>query len=444
MSYGSDASMTTRALPYVGLFIWLATIGIVPTLATRAPAPPQAATRSAVQAPASSEGQSSANADCLMCHGEADAKAENGRSIAVDAAQFDGSIHGGLGLACTACHTDLVGVELPHAAKLAKVNCATCHEDAVTKFNASIHATSRRDSANTSAATCVDCHTSHAIRASSDPESSTYTLKLPETCSKCHGNADVIAKGHIAIGNVGDLFKDSIHGRAITRSGLLVAANCTSCHGGHDILPKDNPKSRVFRANIPAVCAACHEGIQAQYDRGSHGAALAAGNAKAPVCTDCHSAHAIQRADVGSWKLDTVNECGTCHLDKIKTYRDTFHGQVTSLGFVRIAKCSDCHGPHEVHPKSDPRSMVSADRVLSTCQTCHADATAGFAAYDPHADKDNRERNPELYYASRFMHWLLIGVFGFFGLHAILWLPRSAVERRRRAQPPTPPESTPE
>lgn len=38
---------------------------------------------------------------------------------------------------------------------------------------------------------------------------------------------------------------------------------------------------------------------------------------------------------------------------------------------------------------------------------------------------------PQLYYASRFMHWLLVGTFGFFGLHAMLWLPRSAMERRR-------------
>jgi predicted CXXCH cytochrome family protein len=367
-----------------------------------------------------------------MCHGEADAKAEDGRSVAVNASRFGGSIHGALGLACTACHTDLEKVELPHPTKLAKVNCATCHADAVAKFDTSIHAAARRLTTGSVAATCVDCHTAHDIRPASDPESSTYALNLPTTCITCHGDPAIIAKGHIAIGNIGDMFKDSIHGRAISRSGLLVSANCTSCHGAHDILQKSDPKSRVFRANIPQTCATCHEGIQTLFDRGSHGAALAAGNTKAPVCTDCHSAHAIQRADVASWKLDAVTECGTCHLDKIKTYRDTFHGQVTSLGFVRVAKCADCHGAHEVHPSTDARSPVSPANLLTTCQKCHAGATAKFAEYDPHADKDDAERNPELYYASRFMHWLLIGVFGFFGLHAALWLPRSAIERRRR------------
>ena len=153
-----------------------------------------------------------------------------------------------------------------------------------------------------------------------------------------------------------------------------------------------------------------------QFERGSHGVALAAGNAQAPVCTDCHSAHAIQRADIASWKVDSVRECGTCHLDKIRTYRDTFHGQVTSLGFVRTAKCSDCHGAHEVHPVG-PRSLVAPDHAGDLpdlpCQR------NGGCRCDPHADKDDRDRNPELYYASR-MHWLLIGVFGFFGLHAVL------------------------
>ncbi len=30
------------------------------------------------------------------------------------------------------------------------------------------------------------------------------------------------------------------------------------------------------------------------------------------------------------------------------------------------------------------------------------------------------------------MKWLLIGVFGFFGLHTALWLPRSYAARRAR------------
>lgn len=427
--------MALRSLFAVVVLAWVTSLGLVPTLASRDSSPPPPAAL-AVAAPMVSQEPASANDDCLMCHSDAEAKAEDGRTIAVDGSRYAESVHGAMGFTCTTCHTDLEGKELPHEPKLAKVNCATCHEAAVKAFDSSVHAASIRMNTNSVAATCVDCHTSHEIRAASDPASATYPLNLPQTCSRCHGDAATIEKGHISSGNVGAMFLDSIHGRAITRSGLLVSANCTSCHNAHDILSKEDPASKVFRANIPSTCAECHDGIQAQFMRGSHGKALEAGSAAGPVCSDCHSAHQIQRADAGTWRLDTINECGTCHIDMIRTYRDTFHGQVTALGFQRVAKCSDCHGAHEVHPKSDPRSMVSKERVLETCQTCHEGATAGFAEYDPHADRNNKERNPELYWASRFMHWLLIGVFGFFGVHALLWLPRSAAERRRRRKEP--------
>jgi hypothetical protein len=350
----------------------------------------------------------------------------------VDPKKFGGSVHGQMSFACVDCHTDLKKTDLPHKERLARVDCNTCHGAAVGAYNTSIHAYARRQIAGSVAATCTDCHSAHDIRSSKDPASSTYALNLPATCSRCHGDPAIIKKGHIAIGNVAAQYRDSIHGRAVANSGLLVAANCVSCHGSHDIRQKSDPVSRVNRANVPRTCGSCHEGIFTQYAGGVHGAAAARGNDKAPVCADCHSAHGIQRADVSSWQLDVVRECGTCHVSRIETYRDTFHGQVTSLGFVRVATCAACHGAHEILPASNPQSMTSKARVLSTCQRCHPNATPAFAAYDPHADKHSRARNPVLFYASTGMKWLLFGVFGFFGLHAVLWFPRGLVERRRQ------------
>jgi nitrate/TMAO reductase-like tetraheme cytochrome c subunit len=373
-----------------------------------------------------------ANEICLACHGDPAAAAEGGRSIAVDEKKFGASIHGGLGLTCVTCHTDLARTQdFPHAPKLAPVKCATCHDAAAGAYEKSIHAAARRQNHGSVAATCVDCHTTHEIRPAKDPESRTYPLNLPATCARCHADPKIIAAGHIRIGNVADLYKDSIHGRAVSRSGLMVAANCTSCHGSHDIRPKSDAESRVNRVNLPSTCGSCHEGIKTLYDSGVHGAALARGDPKAPVCEDCHTAHNIQRADTTGWQLDVIRECGTCHIDKIKTYRDTFHGQITSLGFVRVATCASCHGPHAVYPKSDPRSTIASGRLLETCRQCHPTATARFAQYDPHADKNDHDRNPMLYYTATFMKWLLAGTFGFFGLHAVLWLPRGVVARRR-------------
>jgi hypothetical protein len=390
------------------------------------------------------------NDTCLLCHEDAAAVSSTGKSIAVPPARFNASIHGTLGLTCVTCHTDLATVQdFPHPEKLAPVSCATCHDAAVQAFDAGIHAAARRQTPGSPAASCVDCHTSHEIRASTDPESRTYPLNLPGTCARCHGDPAIIARGRIEIGNVAELYRDSIHGQAVSRSGLLVAANCTSCHGSHDIRRKTDPESRVNRTHVPATCGSCHEGIKTQYAQGVHGSGLAAGHPRTPVCSDCHSAHQIRRAEVSGWQLDVIRECGTCHVDKIRTYRDTFHGQVTSLGFVRVATCANCHGAHAIYPQSDPRSMVSAEQRVKTCQQCHANATASFAQYDPHADKHDRERSPMLYYSSTFMTYLLVGTFAFFGVHALLWLPRGFAERRRHRRdapavppdPPAPPES---
>lgn len=380
------------------------------------------------------------NEDCLMCHGDASAVRADGRPVVVNAEHFGGSIHGQAGIACVDCHTDLAAVtEWPHAEKLKPAQCATCHEPAVSAYEKSIHAQARRTGANLTAASCADCHGTHDIRPKGDPESRTHHMRLIETCGRCHGNEETIKRGKIEIGNVVDLFRDSIHGKALLRSGLTVAPACNDCHGSHDIRKKKDAESLVFRTSIPATCGKCHEGIAREYGQGVHGVQVAKGSPLAPVCSDCHSAHQIRRAEVEAWRLEVVQECGTCHEQSAKTFRDTFHGQVTSLGFARVAACADCHGAHAIFPKADERSMVSQKNVTATCRKCHEAATASFAKFDPHADPHNRERNGLLYYTTQFMQMLLAGVFTFFGLHTALWFGRSmqikASEKMRRRKP---------
>lgn len=380
------------------------------------------------------------NDDCLMCHGDASAARADGRSVAVDAAKFGGSIHGQSGVACVDCHSDLAAqAEWPHAEKLKPAQCTTCHEPAVSLYEKGIHAQARRSGGNMNAATCADCHGTHDILPKSDPASRTHHMKLIETCGRCHGNEEIIKRGKIAIGNVVSLYRDSIHGRALLKSGLTVAPTCNDCHNAHDIRVKKDPESRVYRTTIPATCGRCHEGIAREYGQGVHGQQVAKGSPLAPVCSDCHSAHQIRRAELESWRLEVVQECGTCHEQSAKTFADTFHGQVTSLGYTRVAACADCHGAHAIFPKSDERSSVSPKNVTATCQKCHAQATASFAKFDPHADPHNRERNGLLYYTTEFMQMLLAGVFTFFGIHTALWFGRSmqlkASEKMRRRKP---------
>jgi hypothetical protein len=371
------------------------------------------------------------NDDCLSCHGDQTLTREAGGSVFVDEKVFAASVHGQLGLSCVDCHAELAAAtDFPHAEKLAPVRCASCHEDAATKFSNSIHA-GLIGMSGKRRATCVDCHGTHDILPSSDPKSSTNHFNVASTCLKCHKSAaiDLAVGGHT--GNRPVNFEDSIHGQALLRSGLKVAPTCVTCHGFHEILPPENPESSVSRARIPGTCGSCHSRILAEFDQGVHGAALKKGDPKAPVCTDCHTAHEVQRTDVPAWKLSVIRECGTCHQELIESYRDTYHGQVTALGYTRIATCADCHNPHRIFGPSDPRSTVAPAHIVQTCQKCHPGVNANFAKYDPHADPHNRKRNPVIFYAAELMKWLLITVFAFFGVHTLLWFPASARARRR-------------
>src|SRR6266568_5365423 len=79
-----------------------------------------------------------ANEDCLACHGDKDAKRANGSPIFVADHALTASTHGPL--SCVDCHSDLATLkDYPHPDKLAKVNCASCHDSEGTTYHDSIH-----------------------------------------------------------------------------------------------------------------------------------------------------------------------------------------------------------------------------------------------------------------------------------------------------------------
>ena len=265
---------------------------------------------------------------------------------------------------------------------------------------------------------CVDCHTDVAtLTEFPHPD----TLKKVN-CASCHEK-------------IGTTYEDSIHARAREKSGLKVAPACADCHGRHDILGKTDPKSRVSHAQVPATCGACHDGIKRRYDAGVHAAALKKGDPHAPVCADCHTAHAIQRADTDASRLGATAECGSCHASVAESFTRTFHGKVTQLGSAGAAACADCHGAHDILPASNPASTVSPTNLQATCGKCHQGANARFVQYDPHPNPRDYKRSAVLWWANRF-YWVLIpGCFGFFGLHSLLWFWRSKKDERAHTEP---------
>jgi predicted CXXCH cytochrome family protein len=355
-----------------------------------------------------------AQTDCLSCHGDMTLDDSSGHSVGVDGKTFAASLHGSL--PCSDCHTTIK--EYPHPDKVTPVECKTCHADEAEGLAGSVHA-------KASANPCTSCHgNAHSIFAKSDPRSAVYPLNIPRTCGTCHNNP-VMAKKH-GLTNVYPLYMDSIHGFALSNEGLLVAANCQSCHGSHHILSHNNPLSPTYKTNVPKTCGSCHAGIESDYEAGIHGKMVAAGNLKAPVCSDCHTAHAILQPTADAFRMQSTPICGSCHKEKLSTYRDTFHSQLGSLGgYVQTARCWDCHGAHDILPASDPNSPINKANLIKTCGKCHAGANANFVQYQPHANAYNRHLNPALYYIRLFMNLLLAGTLTFFMIHTILWLIRS-------------------
>jgi len=360
----------------------------------------------------------------------------------VTAESLKASVHADL--SCVDCHAD--AVKLPHGQRLAAASCmASCHTKPVSDFTQGAHAIAlaRNDPR---APSCVTCHGAHGILKADDRASKTHPLNVIKTCGECHETFATSPNGHNGKHLVVN-YLDSVHGKAVAKGGMAVAATCAGCHGPHKVLPAKDLASSVNRANIAGTCGRCHTGITETFAASVHGEMLAkdAKTAKtAPVCSDCHTAHSISRTDVPAFKLDIVNECGTCH-DKprkggsatmYETYRRSYHGQVTSLGYTRGARCSDCHGAHDVRRIADPVSRMHADNRVASCAKCHENATASFVKFEAHADHRDAARYPILHGVWIYFVIVMSLAFGFFGLHSVLWFFRSMVERVRNGPPP--------
>ena len=143
--------------------------------------------------------------------------------------------------------------------------CAKCHAPAMAAFLPSAHASgSGRGAPN--AATCVACHGSHSVRAVRDPESPVSTLRVSETCARCHDPANGTAQQRRQANVVTD-YRQSFHGLAAALGDRRVAT-CVNCHGRHEIRPSRDPLSSVSAAKLHQTCASCHTGTTPRFAAG--------------------------------------------------------------------------------------------------------------------------------------------------------------------------------
>ncbi len=374
--------------------------------------------------------------DCMTCHGKRDLavkRAGKTVSLFVDANTLEHSRH--QKIACAQCHTgSTAGHARPCDTAIAKVDCSTCHAEVAAVWQGSTHG-QLAAKGSPDAPECRDCHGTHGIRGKNEPDSPTFAKNVPTLCGNCHrtGNkAAVRYKGEQK--DIVEHYEESIHGKGLLKSGLVVTATCADCHSPHGELPSKDPNSTVNPANVATTCAKCHRGIYEQFETSIHATAAGHTKEKLPVCSDCHSAHTIGRTDTEGFRLTIMNQCGNCHRDLAESYFETYHGKVSKLGYLKTAKCYDCHGAHDIRRVRDAESHLSRKNIVKTCEGCHKGSNINFAGYLAHGTHHDRDRYPALFYAFWGMTSLLVVTFVAAGIHTLAWLPRSLAYRKQLEQ----------
>ncbi|MBA4410594.1 MAG: cytochrome c3 family protein [Bacteroidota bacterium] len=370
---------------------------------------------------------------CLNCHekDETHKVVDNQTvSLKVDVSELTATSH--KAITCVKCHSDVTANISRPCETAGKVDCSNCHTKESDVYFSSGHGEAYF-SKKENAPYCTDCHGTHLIKPKSDETSPVFRSSVPKLCGGCHQTGGKAVEG-TNLKEV-DAFHDyskSVHGRSLSEKGLLSAAICTDCHTSHFELKESDPRSSVHPQNIASTCGNCHKGIYNEYITSDHSYRAERGDIKYPTCGTCHSAHSITEVHQDKFMAEITAQCGQCHSELAESYLETYHGKVYQLGYLQAARCSDCHGAHNIYKLHNPKSSVGPENIVATCQKCHADASKKFTGYLTHATHNNKTKFPWLYYTFWAMTTLLVSVFLFFGLHTLLWLPRSIDAMRKK------------
>ena len=172
---------------------------------------------------------------------------------------------------------------------------------------------------------CEDCHSdidakTHGKVAVDITSRRDYALGMQDSCLTCH-KKKVTEYG------------DSVHA-AMIREGSQKAPLCSDCHQPHTV-----QSSKIVAPIEATPCTQCHENIFKAYAQDVHGIARAAKGNSAPLCADCHQAHNVKAASMGTGIKDS---CIACHKDAVKQHQDWLPN--TERHFSAIS-CPACHAP---------------------------------------------------------------------------------------------------
>jgi len=152
-------------------------------------------------------------------------------------------------------------------------------------------------------AECASCHTAHAILSASDARSTVYSLNVPGTCKKCHGDPDYMKDYRIPT-NQYDQYAKSVHGVALLENQDTGAPACNDCHGNHGAMPPGIN-------SIQQVCGSCHVNNQRYFEASKMGTAFEKESLHG--CEECHGNHLIHKTSDQMVGTSDKSVCMDCH-----------------------------------------------------------------------------------------------------------------------------------
>lgn len=376
---------------------------------------------------------------CLTCHGDAGDWGPDEQRFFISEESLADDVHRQAGVTCQDCHGGDPTAANPTGAHAAASGfrgpeevenaCGTCHRDAwvgVKQKGVHFKAGKKDETGRGSSMGCGVCHgKAHGMTPVDDSRSSVFLDNQVKTCGGCHEEEH-------------RTYAESTHGHGLQASGLLVTAVCADCHGAHEIYRAADQRSTLHSSKIADTCAKCHAFIQERLQRSVHGRGSGLGGLadrttpggkgnREPSCNDCHQGHDLAHPEGIRFRQELPNRCGNCHTEVYGGYAASLHGEFTELGYGAAAKCSDCHGAHDILPADEPGSRLAAGNRQETCKQCHVYAVRNFCDFDPHANYKHAEEYPLLHAVH---HWTKVPLnlaFGLFLAHAVLWFIRSFV-----------------
>ncbi|MBI4465007.1 MAG: cytochrome c3 family protein [Acidobacteria bacterium] len=187
-----------------------------------------------------------------------------------------------------------------------------------------------------------------------------------EICLACHGDSTLeltLPSGEIRSLYVEQqAFAASVHGNTLV---------CTDCHTDMTEVPHSSKPFQTLREFSVAyyeACKRCHFDNYTKLLDSVHYSRMVQGDPQAPLCVDCHDAHATTSPDEPRSEISKT--CATCHPDISATYSQSVHGQALLGENNRdVPVCTDCHRSHDI---ADPRTWDWRLNIPQLCGTCHA------------------------------------------------------------------------